>query len=150
MLGRTYEDQVCSIARALEVVGERWSLLIVRDAMLGVRRFDDFRDSLGLARNVLADRLRRLVDAGVLERNRYHERPVRYEYQLTDMGRELSAALLALMHWGDRHLPYPAGPPRVSRHAGCGGHLRTQLICADCEGPVDDEAVELIDGPGVR
>src|SRR5262245_27675371 len=89
MLGRTYDNQVCSIARSLEVLGERWTLLIVRDAILGLRRFDDFQASLGVARNVLADRLGRLVDAGILDRVPYQDRPERHEYRLTPMGREL-------------------------------------------------------------
>src|SRR5690348_7351256 len=107
VLGRTYEDQVCSIAASLEVLGERWTLLVVRDALLGLRRFDDFQRSLGVARNVLTDRLKRLVDAGVLDRVRYQERPERYEYQLTAMGQTLAVPVVALMQWGDRHL---AGP----------------------------------------
>src|SRR5688500_2876036 len=113
MLKRTYEGQNCSIARALELIGERWTLLIVRDAFLGLRRFDEFRQSLGVARNVLAERLDRLVQEGVLERVAYSERPPRFEYRLTDKGRDLAVPLLALMQWGDRHLPHP--PPRVAR-----------------------------------
>src|SRR5688572_5843873 len=104
MLQRTYPDQVCSLARALEVLGERWTLLIVRDALLGVTRFDDLLRGLGVARNILTDRLRRLVDAGVLERVEYQQRPPRSEYRLTPVGRELGVAVVALMHWGDRHL----------------------------------------------
>jgi DNA-binding HxlR family transcriptional regulator len=113
VLRRDYEDQVCSIARALEVVGERWTLLIVRDALLGLRRFDEFQQSLGIARNVLTDRLNRLVDEGVLERVRYSERPVRYEYRLTDKGRDLSVALSSLRQWGDEHIS--ERPPMLVR-----------------------------------
>ena len=89
MLNRTYDNQVCSIARTLELVGERWTLLILRDAFRGIRRFDAFQRSLGVARNVLTDRLQLLVDAGILERHRYSERPPRDEYRLTDRGRDL-------------------------------------------------------------
>src|SRR5438094_8351397 len=96
MLKRDYEGQNCSIARALEVIGERWTLLIVRDAFLGLRRFEQFQESLGIARNVLTDRLNGLVDEGVLDRVRYSERPERYEYRLTPKGRDLSLALTAL------------------------------------------------------
>src|SRR3712207_1807547 len=99
MLKREYEDQVCSVARALELVGERWTLLIVRDAFEGLRRFDEFQASLGIARNVLADRLNRLVDNGIFERVRYSERPVRYEYRLTAKGRDLAVVLAALRQW---------------------------------------------------
>src|SRR5215218_9699954 len=104
VLHNTYAGQTCSIARALEVIGERWTILILRDAFLGIRRFDDFQRSLGIARNVLNARLQRLIDAGVLERRLYQERPLRYEYRLTQRGRDLWPALVSLMQWGDRHL----------------------------------------------
>ncbi len=142
MLGRTYDDQVCSIARSLEVIGERWTLLVVRDALLGLRRFDDFQRSLGVARNVLADRLKRLIAAGVLERLPYQQRPQRFEYQLTPAGRELAVAVIALMHWGDRHLAGPAGPPRLTRHRVCGGALDSVLVCATCAEPVSAADLE--------
>src|SRR3712207_4660988 len=96
----TYDGQVCSVARALEVVGERWTLLILRDAFLGVRRFDDFQRNLGIARNVLNARLQRLVEEGLLERRLYQQRPERYEYCLTEQGQDLWPALVALMQWG--------------------------------------------------
>jgi DNA-binding HxlR family transcriptional regulator len=150
MLGRTYDEQVCSIARALEVLGERWTLLIVRDALLGLRRFDDFQHSLGVARNVLTDRLGRLVEAGVLERIPYQQRPPRHEYRLTAMGRELAVPLLGLMHWGDRHLAGPAGPPRLTRHRGCGGELHAELVCATCGEAAGPAGVEVLPGPGLR
>ena len=108
MLHNTYEGQRCSVARALEIVGERWTILIVRDAFLGVRRFDEFQRSLGVARNVLNTRLQRLVEAGVLERRRYQERPERFEYVLTDAGRELRPVVEALRDWGARHGEQPA------------------------------------------
>src|SRR5438270_4182828 len=113
VLKRDYEGQNCSIARALEVVGERWTLLIVRDAFLGLRRFDQFQDSLGIARNVLSDRLNRLVEEGILERVLYSERPERYEYRLTAKGRELNIALTSLRQWGDKYLSEK--PPRLLR-----------------------------------
>src|SRR2546426_1214618 len=101
MLNRDYEGQNCSIARALEVVGERWTLLIIRDVLLGLHRFDEFQESLGIARNVLTDRLNRLVDEGVLERVLYSERPERYEYELTKKGLDLNIALTARRQWGE-------------------------------------------------
>lgn len=149
MLGRTYDDQVCSIARALEVLGERWTLLVVRDALLGVRRFDDFQHSLGVARNVLTDRLKRLVEAGVLERVSYQERPRRFEYQLTAIGYELAEPVVGLMHWGDRHLAGPGGPPRLTRHRQCGGALHTALVCADCGQSVSAADLDVLPGPGL-
>jgi DNA-binding HxlR family transcriptional regulator len=150
VLGRTYENQVCSVARALEVLGERWTLLIVRDALLGLRRFDDFQRSLGLARNVLTDRLGRLVDAGILERVPYQDRPVRHEYQLTPMGRELGLPVIGLMQWGDRHLADAAGAPRVAQHHECGGAVRLALACDTCGVTVAPGDVDLVAGPGIR
>ena len=113
VLKRTYDGQNCSIARALEVVGERWTLLIIRDALLGLRRFDEFQRNLGIARKVLADRLRWLVDEGILERIRYQERPERYEYQLTRKGRDLHVALIGLRQWGDHYCSEK--PPMLAR-----------------------------------
>ena len=109
---RSYQ-QFCPAARALDLVGERWTLLIVRDACLGLRRFDQFQESLGVARNVLADRLNRLVEEGVLERVRYSERPERYEYRLTQKGRDLNIALSGLRQWGDKYLSEK--PPKLLR-----------------------------------
>lgn len=149
MLQRTYPDQVCSLARALEILGERWTLLIVRDALLGRTRFDELLRSLGVARNILTDRLKRLVDAGVLERVEYQQRPPRSEYRLTPQGRELGVALVALMHWGDRHLADAAGPPRLTRHRDCGGLLDVRLHCRDCDTAVDGAGLEVVPGPGL-
>jgi DNA-binding HxlR family transcriptional regulator len=149
MLGRTYDDQVCSIARSLEVLGERWTLLIVRDALLGLHRFDDLQHSLGVARNVLTDRLGRLVEAGVLERVPYQQRPLRHEYHLTPMGRELAVPVIGLMHWGDRHLAGPAGPPRLTHHRDCGGTLQASLTCTACGQSVAAASMEVIPGPGL-
>jgi DNA-binding HxlR family transcriptional regulator len=150
MLGRTYDNQICSIARTLEVVGERWSLLIVRDAFLGLRRFEEFQASLGVARNVLTERLNRLVDEGILTRVRYQERPTRYEYRLTSKGSELGTAVIALMQWGDRHLAGDAGPPRLVEHAECGGKAVAQLVCDKCGEAIGPQRVELKPGPALR
>jgi DNA-binding HxlR family transcriptional regulator len=147
VLKRDYESQTCSVARTLEVVGERWTLLIVRDAFLGVRRFEDFQRSLGIARNVLSDRLARLVEAGVLERRRYHERPPRDEYRLTEKGRELRTALVALKDWGDRHLA-PNGPPRLVEHTGCGGAAVATLVCDGCGAELGPGDITSRPGPG--
>jgi DNA-binding HxlR family transcriptional regulator len=126
VLKRDYDGQDCSIARTLEIVGERWTLLIVRDAFLGLRRFDEFQASLGIARNVLSDRLNRLVEAGVLERVRYSERPERYEYRLTRKGRELNVALAGLRQWGDRHLSEK--PSHVLRRKSDGKPVVAALV----------------------
>jgi DNA-binding HxlR family transcriptional regulator len=150
MLPRTYENQVCSVARALEVLGDRWTLLVLRDAFRRVRRFEDFQRSLGVARNVLTDRLTRLVDEGILERVPYHERPVRFEYRLTEKGRELWPVMMTLMHWGDHHYAEAAGRPMIVRHRDCGGEVNDHLSCSKCGaelGPYDCEATP---GPGAR
>lgn len=145
MLKRNYEGQVCSIARALELVGERWTLLIVRDLFLGLRRFDEFLDSLGIASNVLTDRLNRLVDEGIVERVRYSERPERFEYQLTAKGRELRLVLLALMQWGDRHISEK--PPRIARRRSDRSRVSVALVAADGTA-VKPSDLELVRGPG--
>ncbi|GAA1996285.1 helix-turn-helix domain-containing protein [Nocardiopsis rhodophaea] len=125
------DPRVCSVARTLDVVGERWSLLVLREVFLGVRRFDLIHNATGAPRAVLTERLRRLVDAGILRRKEYQEKGTRprYEYELTDAGRELRPVLTALMQWGDRHLAGPEGPPLHLHHADCGGRIRTALIC---------------------
>jgi DNA-binding HxlR family transcriptional regulator len=149
MLERLYRGQVCSIARTLEVVGERWSLLILRDALLGVRRYDEFLRSLGIASNILSARLQVLCEHGILERRRYQERPARFEYLLTDKGRELLPALAALRQWGDRHLA-EHGPPRLVRHRGCGGEVRATIVCEGCGRELGPGEAETLPGPGAR
>ncbi len=150
VLQRDYPDQVCSIARSLEVIGERWTLLIVRDALLGVERFEDFQAKLGIASNVLTNRLKLLCDEGVLERLPDEERPGRPKYVLTDKGRELAPALIVLIKWGDRHYPTPGGPPRLTLHAGCGGNVGADFRCERCGQPAGRGEIELSDGPGAR
>jgi DNA-binding HxlR family transcriptional regulator len=147
MLKRDYEGQNCSIARALEVVGDRWTLLIIRDVVVGLRRFDEFLDSLGIASNVLTERLNRLVDEGVLERVPYSERPERFEYRLTNKGRELGVALLALMQWGDRHLSDK--PPRIARRRSDKSPVSVRLVAKDGSAIAPGE-LELLPGPGVQ
>jgi DNA-binding HxlR family transcriptional regulator len=143
VLKRTYDGQNCSIARALELVGERWTLLIIRDAFLGLRRFDQFQESLGVARNVLSDRLKRLVDQGILERSAYSERPPRFEYSLTEKGRELGVPLIALMQWGDRHLSEK--PPRVARRRNDRSPVRAVFVDRDDE-VVSPHELEVVPG----
>jgi DNA-binding HxlR family transcriptional regulator len=148
MLGRTYDSQRCSVARTLELVGERWTLLIIRDAFLGVRRFGDFADRLGVARNVLQDRLERLVEAGVLAKVPYQERPLRHEYRLTDMGRDLWPSIVALLQFGDKHLATEAGPPMLLLHRGCGGGLDERRMCDKCGAALELRDIESVAGPG--
>ncbi len=148
MLGRNYSNQVCGVASALEVVGERWSLLILRDVFLGLRRFEEIQDDLGIARNVLQTRLSSLTDAGVLERRLYREHPPRYEYLLTDKGVDLWPALLALMRWGDRYAISAAGPPTLVEHENCGGQIDEHLMCERCGEPVSARTAKAVPGPG--
>jgi DNA-binding HxlR family transcriptional regulator len=145
LLKRDYEGQNCSIARALEVVGERWTLLIVRDALLGLRRFDEFQANLGIARNVLTDRLNRLVAEGILERVPYSERPERFEYRLTPKGRELNLALAGLRQWGDKYVSEK--PPSLLRRSADGKPVIAALVPKGSRVLRADE-VESVPGPG--
>jgi len=126
------DGMVCSIARTLDVVGEWWSMLILRDAMFGVTRFEDFRSRLGITSSVLATRLEKLVEHGILTRHQYCDRPPRSEYLLTDKGRELHVALMALMEWGDRWTAGEDGPPTEVVHATCGHPVHVRLGCDHC------------------
>ncbi len=148
MLGNDYKEQNCSIARALELVGERWTILVLRDIFLGLRRFDDLQRNLGIARNVLATRLERLVGEGILEKVPYQERPLRYEYLLSDKGLDLWPVVVELLQWGDRYAAPTAGPPILIRHKGCGGLLGERRICSDCGQPLSMRDVRAEPGPG--
>ncbi|MCC7133157.1 MAG: helix-turn-helix transcriptional regulator [Gemmatimonadales bacterium] len=129
--------QPCSVARALSVVGDRWTLLVLRDFFLGVRRFDHFQERLGVTRHVLANRLRRLVEAGVLERVAYQSRPRRYEYRLTAKGRDLYPVIVGLTSWGDRWMADRRGRPLELVHTACGARATPVLTCPECREPVD-------------
>ncbi|MEU8328799.1 helix-turn-helix domain-containing protein [Micromonospora sp. NPDC048839] len=140
-MSRRGYGQDCSIARALEVVGERWTLLIVRNALVGDCRFDSFLSDLGMARNVLAQRLNTLVEAGIFERVPYKYRPLRHEYRLTPRGRELAPVLMALMQWGDKHSTGGRQPERVSIHTTCEHLVELVMMCTSCGGPVPAQEV---------
>ena len=148
MLKREYEGQNCSIARALEIVGERWTLLIIRDAFLGRRRFEEFQESLGIARNVLTDRLNRLVDEGVLERVLYNERPERFEYRLTAKGRDLQIALAGLRQWGDKYLSEK--PPRIVRRKADKKPVVAALVPKGAREILRPDEIENVAGPGAK
>jgi DNA-binding HxlR family transcriptional regulator len=149
MLGKTYDSQVCSIARTLEVIGERWSLLIVRDAVFaGATRYGDFQRSLGIATNILQTRLDGFIAAGIMSRNKYSEQPELYEYLLTDKGRALAPALVALCEWGDQWAT-EGPPPILYTHSACGASITQQTMCAHC-GRVDHPAeIQATIGPGM-
>ena len=148
MLPATYDSQVCSVARALEVVGERWTMLIIRDVFLGVRRFEDLQRELGIARNTLAARLDKLTRDGILERRRYNEHPPRDEFRLTQQGLDLWPAIVALMQWGDEYRPSPGGLPTVLEHRGCGGAVSSHRICERCGAELEPRDISAHAGPG--
>ena len=151
MLRSDYEGQVCSIASALELVGERWTLLVIREVFNGHRRFGEMQRSLGVARNVLATRLQRLVDEDILERRPYSERPERYEYFLTEKGLDLWPLMISLMHWGDKYEPLPDGRPMIVVHKGeCGGEIDDRRICTKCGKALSVREARAIEGPGIK
>jgi len=129
------EPRPCSIARTLDIVGEKWALLAVREVFLGDRRFDEMVRRTGAPRDTLAARLRTLVSAGILERRQYSEHPARFEYHLTDAGRDLYPVIVTLMHWGDQYLAGEDGPPLVLQHH-CGHELVAQVVCQACGEPL--------------
>jgi len=143
----SFEALNCSVAQCLEVVGEWWSLLIVRDAFLGVRRFDDFQARLGISRNILTQRLNHLVENGVLERVPYQDHPPRSEYRLTDKGRDLWHVVTAMRQWGDRWAA-PEGPPLKLRHRACGHLAKVVPTCSSCGEVIDARSVTGVPGPG--
>jgi DNA-binding HxlR family transcriptional regulator len=149
MQRRSFQDMNCSVGQCLEAVGEWWSLLIVRDAFLGVRRFDDFQARLGISRNILNQRLTKLVQHGVLERVPYQDNPPRAEYRLTEKGRDLWPILTALRQWGDRWAA-PHGAPLVMRHASCQHVADAVMVCSHCGEALSPRTVKVEPGPGAR
>jgi DNA-binding HxlR family transcriptional regulator len=146
----SFADWNCSIAKTLDVVGEWWTLLILRDAFRGTRRFDDFHASLGLARSVLTARLRKLTEHGVLERRAYSDHPPRYEYYPTDKGRALFPLIAVLLQWGDTWAPGPSGPPVVLVHNTCGQVTQPMMTCPHCGQEVSAANTHSEPGPGSR
>lgn len=138
MLGRTYPQEICSISRALEVVGERWTLLVLRDAVTGIDRYEDFRANLGIATNILSSRLALLCEEGLMERD-----PETGRYPLTEKGKAIGPTLFALMKWGDRFYPTEHGAPRLTLHRGCGGEVVQHHRCAGCGAEVDFDGLEV-------
>lgn len=138
----TLAKEDCSLSRTLAVIGDRWTLLILRDAFLKVRRFEDFEASLKIARRVLSERLALLVEEGVMKRVPYQDKPVRFEYRLTEKGLDLYPAILSLVHWGDKHYATKAGPPVLHKHLACGHDFRSVLSCSVCGEAVNAREVE--------
>ena len=135
-------DQPCSVARSTAVIGDRWTLMILRDCFLGVRRFEVFQDRLGISRTIIADRLKLLTDEGVLKKVAYQARPVRHEYRLTEKGLDLYPVILAIVSWGDRHYADERGPPILRRHKACGCDFQPVMSCSECGEAVGAREVE--------
>ncbi|MFL5798427.1 MAG: winged helix-turn-helix transcriptional regulator [Actinomycetota bacterium] len=144
-----FTNEECSVARTLEIIGERWTMLVLREAFFRVRRFDDFQRNIGVARNILADRLRKLVAHRILERQQYQDRPPRFEYRLTERGIDLYPILISLMEWGDRHARSEVGPAVVLEHKGCGRPSSPRLVCSECGEPITARDMRALPGPGV-
>jgi DNA-binding HxlR family transcriptional regulator len=140
--------ETCSVARAISVIGDRWTLLILRDCFLRVRRFEAFQERLGITRHILADRLRKLVKAGVLERVQYQSNPRRFEYRLTKKGLDLHPVLMGLVHWGDVHMAGARGRPVLHRHTKCDHDFDPVLACSKCGEEVTAKDVRVRPGPG--
>jgi DNA-binding HxlR family transcriptional regulator len=147
---KAFADFNCSIAKPLAFLGERWSLLIVRDLFLGRRRFEEFQESLGVATNVLSQRLSTLVEEGIAERHRYSEHPERFEYRLTQKGRDLQPILLAMLAWGDRYTAGPRGAPLETVHDECGHASHAVPTCSECGGAVHSGNIHSRPGPGAN
>jgi len=143
-----FGEMACSIARTMDVVGEPWSPLIVRNIYIGITRFDQLQESLGISRKVLAERLRWLTETGVLERREYSSRPPRHEYVLTAKGLELFEVLMVMVAWGDKWLAGQAGPPVLYRHHACGQISHAELRCSECGQPMRATDIDVLPGPG--
>ena len=146
----SFAEMNCSVAQSLEVIGEWWTLLILRDSFLGIRRFDDFVERLGIARNVLANRLETLIEAGVLERRPYDEARGRYDYLLTDKGRALWPVMTALRQWGDEWILGAGNEPLLLEHRDCGHTTTAQMTCNECGKHLDLRSVRAMPGPGAQ
>ena len=142
------DEERCSVARTASVIGDRWTLLVLRDCFLGVRRFEAFQQRLGMSRPMLADRLRRLVEAGVLRKQPYQTSPPRDEYRLTPKGLDLHPVIMAIVHWGDVHMARDRGRPLLHRHAPCGHRFDPVSICSHCREPLRAKDVVVERGPG--
>jgi DNA-binding HxlR family transcriptional regulator len=148
VLDLSHRLQADSVGRALSLVGERWTIMILREAFFGVRRYGQFARNLNIPRPTLSLRLRKLVDAGVLDRVPYSTDPDRHEYRLTQAGRDLFPAVIALMRWGDTHLAGPEGPPVVLYHETCGNQTHPHLTCDVCGEEINTRNVSPERGPG--
>src|SRR6201993_892025 len=146
----TLEEEPCSLARTVAVIGDRWTLLILRECFLRKRRFEAFQASLGITRHLLADRLKKLVRFGVLRRIPYQESPKRYEYILTQKGLDLYPIIISIVHWGNVHMVDSRGRPMLHEHKNCKKMFDPVMVCSECGEPLTAKAVHVHPGPGAR
>lgn len=142
------DQQPCSVARTLSVIGDRWTMLILRDCFMKVRRFDEFQARLGIGRPILADRLQKLVDNFVLTKMAYQTNPLRYEYRLTQKGLDLHPVIMAIVHWGDVHMAGKKGRPVLHMHTTCGHHFDPVQVCSVCAETLNPREIVIDAGPG--
>ena len=143
-------EQPCSFSRTLSVVGDRWTLMIIRDCFLRVRRFDDFQRRLGIGRPILTDRLKKLVEHFVLTKVAYQQNPTRYEYRLTQKGLDLYPIVMSIVHWGDEHMTNGKGRPLEHQHMACGHTFDPVMTCSECGEEVAARDVRVIPGKGAE
>jgi DNA-binding HxlR family transcriptional regulator len=143
-----FADWPCSLARSVDLLGDWWTPLVLREAFYGVRRFDDFQRRLGIGRNILTQRLNRLVAEGMFERQPYQDRPLRHEYVLTEKGRDFFPVVAAIVRWGDRWLAGDDGPPLLLHHTACDHDTQAEVVCSHCGEPLDVREVRGRPGPG--
>ena len=144
------EEEPCSLARTVAVIGDRWSLLILRECFLRIRRFDEFQSSLGVTRHLLADRLKKLVRFGVLRKIPYQDAPKRYEYILTQKGLDLYPIIMSIVHWGNIHMVDSRGRPLLHEHKNCHKMFNPVMVCSECGEPLTAKEVHVHPGPGAR
>jgi DNA-binding HxlR family transcriptional regulator len=144
------EEEPCSMARTIGVIGDRWTLLILRECFLRTRRFEGFQSALGITRHLLAERLKKLVRQGVLRRIPYQEAPKRHEYILTQKGLDLYPIMMAIVHWGDTHMVDVRGRPLLHQHRKCGKNFDPVMVCSECGEPLSAKEVHTHPGPGAR
>ena len=147
---RDLADETCSMARSVAVIGDRWTLMLLRDCFLGVRRFEDFERRLGISRSIVAERLKGLVEEGVLRRETYQDRPVRHEYRLTEKGLALHPVIMAIVHWGDVYYAGDAGPPLLHRHKACGCDFSPVTTCSECGEAITARDVDVRPGEALK
>lgn len=143
-------NQPCSIARTIAVIGDRWTMMILRDCFNGSKRFDEFQNSLGISRTIVTHRLSLLLEEGVLKKLPYQEKPLRYEYKLTEKGLDLYPILMSMFRWGDKHYAEEAGPPLLFQHTTCGHEFNSVLCCGACGDEITPHDVKVTAGPGLK